>query len=171
MEKPGIARLFLCAPHPGFGTAALESLPNAEEKHMHRTPQAQATAISEINVTPLIDVMLCLLIIFMIAMPTLSQSVPLDLPQRGPKPEQVDPEPPMQVRILADGRLFLDQQPISADVLAAELAYQAKRDPQRVVAIDAHQDTHYDKVVAVLADVRNQGMTRIAMKNVAGGDR
>jgi biopolymer transport protein ExbD len=167
MEKPGIARPFLCAPHPGSGPAALESLPNAEEKPMHRTPQAHA-AISEINVTPLIDVMLCLLIIFMIAMPTLSQSVPLDLPQPGPEIKRIDPEPPMQVRILADGRLFLDQQPISADVLAAELAYQAKRDPQRVVAIDAHQDTQYDKVVAVLADVRNQGMTRIAMKSETG---
>jgi biopolymer transport protein ExbD len=165
MEKPGIARLFLCAPHPGSGTAALESLPNAEEKPMHHAPHEQATAISEINVTPLIDVMLCLLIIFMIAMPTLSQSVPLDLPQRPEKSQPINPEPPMQVRIFADGRLFLDQQPISAEVLAAELAYQAKRDPERVVAIDAHQDTQYDKVVAVLADVRNQGMTRIAMKN------
>ncbi len=135
---------------------------------MHRTPQAQATAISEINVTPLIDVMLCLLIIFMIAMPTLSQSVPLDLPQRTPEPQLVNPEPPMQIRILADGRLFLDQQPISADVLAAELAYQAKRDPERVVAINAHQDTQYDKVVAVLTDVRDQGMNRIAMKNETG---
>jgi biopolymer transport protein ExbD len=146
-------------------------MPTAEEIVMSHAAPAHANAISEINVTPLIDVMLCLLIIFMIAMPTLSQSVPLDLPQPRPEPPQGNPEPPMQVRILADGRLFLDRQPVSADVLAAELAFQAKRDPERVVAIDAHQDTQYEKVVAVLADVRNQGMTRIAMKNEAGWDR
>lgn len=135
---------------------------------MARTETAQATAISEINVTPLIDVMLCLLIIFMIAMPTLSQSVPLDLPQVPKDPVRTKPEPPMQLRILADGRLFLDQKQISAELLSAELAYQARRDPERVVAIDADQEAQYQVVVSVLADVRDQGITKIAMKNDAG---
>lgn len=135
---------------------------------MTRTETAPAAAISEINVTPLIDVMLCLLIIFMIAMPTLSQSVPLDLPQPGPDELKASPESPMQVRVLVDGRLLLDQKAISAELLSAELAYQARRNPDRVVAIDADQETHYQLVVSVLADVRDQGITKIAMKNATG---
>ncbi|MDZ4813242.1 MAG: biopolymer transporter ExbD [Pseudomonadota bacterium] len=131
---------------------------------MH-TQNAQANAVSEINVTPLIDVMLCLLIIFMIAAPTLTQIVPLDLPQPPltPPPEPVKPEPPIQVRILADGRLLLDQRPISAPVLSVELAYQAARDKRRILAVDADQDARYEQVLEVLADARDQGITRIAM--------
>jgi biopolymer transport protein ExbD len=156
------------AQNPQVRAIALQSLPTAEDPPMPRTAPAPATAISEINVTPLVDVMLCLLIIFMIAMPTLSQSVPLDLPQTPEKPIKIDPEPPLQVRILADGRLFLDEKPISAELLSAELAYQARRDPERVVAIDADRDAQYDSVVSVLADVRDQGISKIAMKNDAG---
>ncbi len=124
----------------------------------------QANAVSEINVTPLIDVMLCLLIIFMIAVPTMTHLVPLDLPQHiPPVPEAVKPEPPIQVHILADGRLLLDQKLISAQVLSAELAYQVARDKRRILAIDAHQDVRYEQVLEVLADARDQGITRIAM--------
>lgn len=131
--------------------------------HAHNV---QANAVSEINVTPLIDVMLCLLIIFMIAVPTLSQVVPLDLPQEGPPlPEPVKPEPPIQVHILADGRLLLDQRPISTQVLSAELAYQVARDKRRVLAIEAHPDARYEQVLGVLADARDQGITRIAMQD------
>ena len=95
------------------------------------------SAISQINVTPLVDVMLCLLIIFMIAAPTLTRSLPFDLPQKGPIEDTRKPESPMQLRILADGRLLLDGKPIQDDVLAAELSYQAGRDDQRILSIDA----------------------------------
>lgn len=130
------------------------------------TQNAQADAVSEINVTPLIDVMLCLLIIFMIAVPTMTHLVPLDLPQHVPPvPEAVKPEPPIQVRILADGRLLLDQKLISAHMLSAELAYQVGRDKRRILAVDAHQDARYEQVLQVLADARDQGITRIAMQD------
>jgi biopolymer transport protein ExbD len=171
MKSRALPGFFFARENPEARNAALQSLPAAEETPMPRTETAQATAISEINVTPLIDVMLCLLIIFMIAMPTLSQSVPLDLPQLTDPPPKDNPEPPMQLRILADGRVFLDQKPISAELLSAELAYQARRDPERVVAIDADQEAQYQVVVSVLADVRDQGITKIAMKNDAGWSR
>ena len=120
--------------------------------------------ISEINVTPLVDVMLCLLIIFMIAASTLTSRLPLDLPQSTPPVEQLSkPEPPMQLRIMADGRLLLEDRPIADDVLAAELAFQAGRDAQRVLAINADRLAHYQRVVDVLASAQSQGISRIAM--------
>jgi biopolymer transport protein ExbD len=124
--------------------------------------QTQA-AISEINVTPLIDVMLCLLIIFMLAMPMLNGRVLLDLPQNGDPPPTTSPAPPMQLRILADGRLLLDQHPITAELLAAEMSYQVARDEFRVLAIQVDRDTEYKRVVEVLASAKDQGVTRIAM--------
>lgn len=129
---------------------------------MHRTERVADTAIASINVTPLIDVMLCLLIIFMIAMPTLTGSMPLDLPQDGPL--TIDkPQDPIRIRILADGRLLLQGRPIAADVLSAELGYQIARDAERIVSIDADRDAQFQQVIDVLADARAQGATRIAM--------
>jgi biopolymer transport protein ExbD len=130
---------------------------------MHSARSQTQAAISEINVTPLIDVMLCLLIIFMIAMPMLNGRVPLDLPQKGDPPPITSPAPPMQLRILADGRLLLDQHPITAELLAAEMSYQVARDETRVLAIQADRDTEYERVVEVLASAKDQGVTRIAM--------
>lgn len=136
---------------------------------MHHTVRTEeATAIADINVTPLVDVMLCLLIIFMIAMPTLTGSVPLDMPQVGPTPPvPIEPEPPMLVHIRADGRLFLQGRPIDADVLSAEMRYQLARDPDRVLSIDADRDAQYQQVLDVLAAARDQGVHRISMPGPA----
>lgn len=123
---------------------------------------SNSQAISEINVTPLVDVMLCLLIIFMIAAPILSKRLPLNLPQPTPTIPPPPLEPPMLLRILSDGRLLLEDRPIQDQVLAAELAFQAHRDPARVLLIDPDRDAGYQRFVDVLAQAREQGVQRIA---------
>ncbi len=128
-------------------------------------PSDQSTAISEINVTPLIDVMLCLLIIFMIAIPTMTGRVTLDLPPSGPiGPSRTNPEPPTEINVLADGRIMLDHRPASTELIAAEMAFQIARDKHHMVAIAAEQEAHYDQVLAVIASAKAQGVVRIAMK-------
>jgi biopolymer transport protein ExbD len=132
---------------------------------------AQTQAISEINVTPLVDVMLCLLIIFMIAAPMLSSRLPLALPQPTPPPvTRTEPEPPLRLRILADGHLLLEDQPIRDETLAAELAWQADRDPRRILQIDTDRQAVYQRFVDVLASAREQGISQIALaKQTPGG--
>lgn len=131
---------------------------------------AQNQAISEINVTPLVDVMLCLLIIFMIAAPMLSKRLPLALPQPiYPPVTPTEPEPPLRLRILADGRLLLEDRPIQDHVLAAELAWQADRDPLRVLQIDTDRDAAYQRFVDVLASAREQGIEQIALARQGAG--
>ena len=128
---------------------------------------ANTQAISEINVTPLVDVMLCLLIIFMIAAPVLSKRLPLDLPQPSPIIPRPPMEPPLLLRILSDGRLLLEDRPILDQVLAAELAFQLDRDPARVLLIDPDRDASYQRFVDVLAQAREQGVQRIAFAEQA----
>ncbi len=123
---------------------------------------SNSQAISEINVTPLVDVMLCLLIIFMIAAPILSKRLSLNLPQPTPTIPPPPLEPPMLLRILADGRLLLEDRPIQDQVLAAELAFQVHRDPARVLLIDPDRDAGYQRFVDVLAQAREHGVQRIA---------
>jgi len=126
-----------------------------------------ATALSQINVTPLVDVMLVLLIIFMISAPALTSRLPLDLPQVNP-PEfhKKRPEPPMLLKLDADGALFLDGHRISEAVLAAELAFQSARDAERVLAIEVERDARYDRLIDTLASARDNGIKHIAMPSL-----
>ena len=118
--------------------------------------------LADINITPLVDVMLVLLVIFMIAAPTLSHRVPLDLPQSGPVRPTPAPEA-IRLRIDASGQVYWNEaaQPLSA--LEAMLSVEAQRDPgiQPRVRIDASEDAEYGIVAKVLASARNAGLERI----------
>src|SRR5574338_306718 len=79
--------------------------------------------MADINVTPLVDVMLVLLIIFMITMPLLSHKIQIDLPQPTPPPPVAPPPPPEPIRlsVQSNGQLFWNDEPISEDALRAQL--------------------------------------------------
>lgn len=119
-----------------------------------------ASPIAQINVTPLVDVMLVLLIIFMITAPTLTQRLLLSLPQPV---EDAPPPPaaPMRLGIAADGSLWFEGQAISSERFAAEAAFLGARAKPPGIEIAAADSVAYQHVVDVLGTLRSSGIERV----------
>lgn len=124
--------------------------------------------MSDINVTPLVDVMLVLLIVFMITMPVLTHSIPLNLPVGSSQREQPQQDiKPLQVAVDLSGRYALgteSDQKISLDEIKQAFATAAARDPNTVVAIDADKEVAYEHVVKVLEAAREAGLSKIGFR-------
>ena len=121
--------------------------------------------MADINVTPLVDVMLVLLIIFMVTAPTLSYPIDIDLPQKSltPPPQTREPPPPISLRIDASNQVYWNEaaQPISA--LENLMEVEVNRDPtnQPQLEIDTSPDADYGVLAKVLAAAKNAGMIKI----------
>ena len=118
-------------------------------------------AINEINMTPFIDVMLVLLIIFMISAPMLSTGVSVDLP-RAPAPALNDKKDPLEVRITRDA-VYLQNQPIKMNELAARLAAIADNKKETPVHIRADRQLPYERVMQIIGAVRQAGFAKLAL--------
>lgn len=128
-----------------------------------------AGPMAEINVTPLVDVMLVLLIIFMITAPILAHQVEIDLPQKTTAPPtNIEPPPPITLKIRATGELYWNDQPMITAALEPQLKIEAGKDPQPELQIDADLETPYETVAQVLATAKNVGMTKLGFKNMPG---
>ena len=119
-------------------------------------------AISQINVTPLVDVMLVLLIIFMVTAPILQQGVPVDLPkvQSGPLAGE---EEQLVVNVARTGQLYLNNVPMTAEQLTEKLRAIATARPDRQVYVRADQAVAYGQVMHAMAAVRDAGLTHIGL--------
>ncbi|HET7843824.1 MAG TPA: biopolymer transporter ExbD [Xanthomonadales bacterium] len=124
--------------------------------------------MAEINVTPLVDVMLVLLIIFMITAPILAHQVEIDLPQKSNVVNLIEPPPPIVLKIRSTGELYWNEQPMISAALEPQLKIEAAKDPQPELQIDADLETPYETVAAVLATAKNVGMTKLGFKNMSG---
>ncbi|HWI81231.1 biopolymer transporter ExbD [Ramlibacter sp.] len=125
---------------------------------LERTPGPQP--MSDINVTPLVDVMLVLVVIFIITAPLLASSIRLDLPRTdAAKPN----EAPAFVTVVLDkaGGTFLDDQPLEAAQLAQRLADAARRNPDTEVQLRADQSIPYGRVMEVMGAAQKAGLNRI----------
>ncbi|MYZ41875.1 biopolymer transporter ExbD [Achromobacter sp. KS-M25] len=117
-------------------------------------------AMSEINMVPLIDVMLVLLVIFIITAPLLSHSIKINLPQVSA--EQVEEEPKVvDFAIDPAGQLFIDEQPVALEALQTRFAAFAAEKPQPQMRIRADLNTRYEVLAEVMGAARRAGMTRI----------
>ncbi|MEO6065759.1 MAG: biopolymer transporter ExbD [Lysobacterales bacterium] len=133
------------------------------------TKNKQAAPMSDMNVTPMVDVMLVLLIIFMITAPKLNHKVDIDLPQKTRNPiTVVDPPPPIELRILATGEMFWNGQPLIREALEPQLRLEASKDPQSLLQVDADKMTPYQAVADVLATAKRVQMDKIGFKNLSG---
>jgi biopolymer transport protein ExbD len=119
--------------------------------------------MSDLNTTPLIDVMLVLLIMFIITIPMSSHEVPLDLPQGTPPPVTTEPVR-HQLQIDAAGRLAIDGSAVSGADLPARLRTIAA-EPGSELLLSADGETPYERFDEVLAAVRIAGVTRLGMDN------
>lgn len=126
--------------------------------------------MAEINVTPLVDVMLVLLIIFMVTAPLLVSGVPVDLPDSKAAALKQDTAP-IQVSVDAQGRTFIDEQAVPADTLSAKLAAiaeaRASDEPRVYVRADAGLD--YGRVMEVVGEVNAAGFKKVALVSEAAG--
>ena len=121
-----------------------------------------AGPMADINVTPLVDVMLVLLIIFMITAPMLTHKVKIDLPQ--PNPNIVQPENPLEpIRLKIDraGALYWNDTPVDELGLKAQMAVIAQQTNQPEIQINADDGVAYESVARVLADAKSYGLTKI----------
>ena len=122
-------------------------------------------AMADINVTPLVDVMLVLLIIFMVTAPIASYPVDISLPQRSTNPPEVksDPPPPIRLRIDANGTIFWNDSPAPLAELQTRMISEIQRDPtnQPTLEIDANGDAAYGTLAKVLTAAKNAKMEKI----------
>lgn len=128
--------------------------------------------MAEINVTPLVDVMLVLLIIFMVTAPLLVAGVPVDLPESraGALPQEAEP---VQLTLDERGRAFLGEAPVTAAQLPARLQALASSSSEEGgprVYLRAHRDLPYARVMAVMGELNRAGLRRVALVSVEGAD-
>lgn len=116
--------------------------------------------MADINVVPLVDVMLVLLVIFIITAPLLTHSVKIDLPKASNTPNQTRPEH-IEVAIKQDGQLFWNGDQVQSETLAARFAREAGKQPQPELHIRADRLVHYEKVAQVMSVAAKTGLIRI----------
>ena len=119
-------------------------------------------AINEINMTPFIDVMLVLLIIFMVAAPLMSGGVPLDLPKTSAAPLNVDAKP-ITLSIKATGQVFLGEDEVRDHEIVSRLNATAKSGPDERVFVRGDKKVDYGRVAQVMSVVTAAGFKRVAL--------
>ncbi|WP_372887762.1 protein TolR [Shimia sp.] len=134
-----------------------------------RRRRSRAQPMAEINVTPFVDVMLVLLIIFMVAAPLLTVGVPVELPKTAANPLPGEQEAPLTVTIAADGTVAIQKTPTPADQLVAKLrAVAAERSSQRVY-LRADGALPYEMVVQIMGALNAGGFSDIGLVTDIGG--
>jgi biopolymer transport protein TolR len=118
--------------------------------------------LSEINVTPLVDVMLVLLIIFMVTAPLMTSGVSVDLPKTNAQPLNSDSEP-LTVTIKADGSIFLQDQAIDISDIVAKLQAIAKDNADRRIFVRGDKDLAYGRIMEVMGTITQGGFTKVAL--------
>ncbi len=114
----------------------------------------------EINTTPLVDVMLVLLIIFIITIPVINHSVKIDLPRATSQPDDLKPEN-IHLDIDAQGQIFWNSEAIDASQLTLRITTAAQKTPQPELHLRAERTTQYEKVAQVMAAAQSGGLSKI----------
>jgi biopolymer transport protein ExbD len=116
--------------------------------------------MNEINMTPLVDVMLVLLIIFIITIPVMKHAVNVELPRASNQQEQAKPET-VRLSVDADGTYYLNEARVEDDALATLLQAEAVKTPQPDLHIRGDRAVRYERVAQAMATAQQAGMTKI----------
>jgi biopolymer transport protein ExbD len=119
--------------------------------------------MAEINVTPLVDVMLVLLIIFMITAPLMSHKVKIDLPEANldKRENTAPPVPPINISVEDNGSLYWNDEPVTKDLLESRLSIEAQKTPQPAINVRGDKTTKYRIVSEVVQIAQAQGMRKV----------
>jgi biopolymer transport protein ExbD/biopolymer transport protein TolR len=138
-------------------------------------PIAQRRAIyeplAEINVTPFVDVMLVLLIVFMITAPMLAAGMRVDLPQ-AKSAQPLNPKEPVIITVRKDGKLFLGREELSPEQVADAVRAQLGDDRERAIHLRGDREVAYGDIVAIVDQLAANGLLKVALlANARGDDR
>ncbi len=117
------------------------------------------TVMSEINVTPLVDVMLVLLIVFMVSAPLLQQGIDINLPKA--KGKDLPPEERVTILIKKGGIIYLNERPVTMDELIEKLSSISKLNPN--VFLKADRDVPYGLVAEIMGEIKSTGIEKLGM--------
>jgi len=136
---------------------------------MDASSQRDATTIAQINVTPLVDVMLVLLVIFMVTAPIIQQGVQVNLPQAkaGAIPGTAEL---LVVTIAKNGKVYLNDNAMSLSELGDKLRAIRKLETDKQVYLRADQDVRYGLVMKTIAEIKQAGIERLGMVTRPSGD-
>ena len=122
----------------------------------------QPQPMAEINMTPLVDVMLVLLIIFMITAPLMAHKIKIDLPQASTVLLEEKPDT-IVIALLPDGTLFMNDVKIDRESLVRRLASEAQRKPQPELHLHVDRTTQFQVLATIMADAQNAGMVKVGI--------
>lgn len=123
--------------------------------------------MNEINMTPLVDVMLVLLIIFIITVPVLTHSVKVDLPRADNTPNELKPET-VNLSVNAEGNIFWNENQLTMEELESRLATEASKQPQPEVHIRGDKAVSYEHVIKTMAAVQRAGILKLGFVTEPG---
>ncbi|VUZ28427.1 Biopolymer transport protein ExbD [uncultured Comamonas sp.] len=124
------------------------------------TQEDSEEVMNEINMTPLVDVMLVLLIIFIITVPVMKDAVNIDLPRASNEPELIKPET-ISLSITADGQYHWNKEVISDEELAQRLQLEGRKENQADLHIRGDKDVRYERVAQAMAAAQTAGVRKI----------
>ena len=129
--------------------------------------EAKDDVVSDINMVPLIDVMLVLLIIFILTVPVMTHTVKLDLPRASNAPNVVKPET-VNLSVDAEGSVFWNQEKLDEAVLSQRLGAAAQQSPQPEIHIRGDRKVAYEHVASVMAAVQRSGLLKLGFVTQPG---
>ena len=118
--------------------------------------------MGDINVTPLVDVMLVLLIVFMVTAPLITSGVDVNLPQANAKPVNSD-STPITITVNAQNQIFLQNSQVQLSNLVATLQQISQNNPDRRIFVRGDQSVSYGDMLQVMATITNGGFTKVAL--------
>ncbi len=127
-----------------------------------RTGRSAYKPMSEINVTPMVDVMLVLLIVFMVAAPMLTVGVPVDLPEATARPLPED-DKPIEITIDQKGAIFLGETPVGYAELVARLRAITENRPDPRIYIRGDESLTYGQIMRVITTINRAGFRKVAL--------
>jgi biopolymer transport protein ExbD len=133
--------------------------------------RSHLVTLSEINITPLLDLAFVLLIIFVITTPLLEKSIELKLPRGGQTREKIDKNDIATVEITTSGVYALNKQRMQLPQLIAQIAQEFRGNPNLIVYVRADKDSRYDLVAQVIDGCQKSGITRYSLRTEPISDR
>ena len=134
----------------------IKTLPNNRRRSRKNTP------ISDINVTPLVDVMLVLLIVFMVTAPLLTVGVPIELPKTAAK-QMTDDNEPLTITIDKNSKIYIQEMEIDFDDLTEKLEAIGQSNFDQKIYINGDKDISYEVLMKVMAKISSSGYTSIGL--------
>lgn len=118
--------------------------------------------LSEINITPMVDVMLVLLVVFIITAPLMTNSIKVNLPDTDATVQIEEPKKPVVVSIDEQGRIYLDKDEYSLDIIESELASRKALDPEIRLNLNADETVPYGTVAKLMVLIEKAGISRLS---------